>query len=405
MKPKIYAAIPALDERAAIPVLIDNLRDQDCRPFRVYICVNQPEAWWDDPPYRQLCLDNARTILYLRNLRDLPLTLIDRSSRGMGWEEGRGGVGWARKTLMDAIAGEADAHDIIVSMDADTFYPRNYLSSLASSINDHPQAAAVSVPYYHRLTGDREQDRLILRYEIYMRYYALNMWRISNPYCFTGIGSAMAFPVWAYRSVGGITPHTSGEDFYFLQKLLKFRAILYWNPVRAYPSPRFSSRVAFGTGPALIKGKDGDWSSYPLYRHEYFDEIGQTYALFPRLFEKNIETPMDGFLAAKFGDDIWQPLRKNYKTRDAFVRACKSKIDGLRILQYLRYRKQHENRSGEDALISFGKNHDHGLIPLLEPIMSDQKLTGLSVKQLDLIRDHLMKREEHYQMKDYRNKS
>ena len=40
-------------------------------------------------------------------------------------------------------------------------------------------------------------------------------------------------------------------------------------------------------------------------------------------------------------DDIWQPLRKNFKTRELFVHACQERVDGLRILQFLKfYREQ-----------------------------------------------------------------
>ncbi len=94
---------------------------------------------------------------------------------------------------------------------------------LLNTFKHHPDAVALSVPYYHNLTGDEEKDRAILRYEIYMRYYAINLWRIGSPYNFTAVGSAMALPVWAYRAIGGITPHKSGEDFYFIQKLRKYR--------------------------------------------------------------------------------------------------------------------------------------------------------------------------------------
>ncbi len=90
---------------------------------------------------------------------------------------------------------------------------------------------------------------------------------------FTAIGSAMALPVKSYRAIGGMTPHKSGEDFYFLQKLRKFGKVLTWNKEKVYPEARYSDRVFFGTGPAMIKGRDGDWSSYPIYPFELFDEI------------------------------------------------------------------------------------------------------------------------------------
>ena len=35
-------------------------------------------------------------------------------------------------------------------------------------------------------------------------------------------------------------------------------------------------------------------------------------------------------------DDIWGPLRKNFKTEELFVKACAERVDGLRILQFLK---------------------------------------------------------------------
>ena len=84
----------------------------------------------------------------------------------------------------------------------------------------------LAVPYYHKLIGDAT-DRLILRYEIYMRCYLINLLRIQNPYAFTALGSAMAVTVRAYRKAGGLTPVKSGEDFYFLQNLISSHYKIY----------------------------------------------------------------------------------------------------------------------------------------------------------------------------------
>ena len=115
----------------------------------------------------------------------------------------------------------------------------------------------LAIPYYHKLIGNPVNDRLILRYEIYMRHYLLNMLEIGNPYAFTAIGSAMAAKVSAYRKVGGLAPVKSGEDFYFIQKLKKNGKVGNWCETTAFPSSRFSNRVIFGTGRALIKGNAG----------------------------------------------------------------------------------------------------------------------------------------------------
>jgi hypothetical protein len=142
----------------------------------------------------------------------------------------------------------------------------------------------------------------------------------------------------------------SGEDFYFIQKLVKNGKVGLWCNAIAHPSSRFSSRVLFGTGPALIKGAAGDWNSYPVYEKISYDNVRLTFESFPALFTKNLHTPMDAFLKQQFREvDIWGPLRRNFKDRHNFIKACQGKVDGLRILQYLR--KSKTTTMDEDAKI------------------------------------------------------
>lgn len=257
---------------------------------------------------------------------------------------------------MDLIDETAGNQDVILSLDADTTFPPDYFGSIARSFQQNPDAASLCIPYFHLPVNDAAAYRAILHYEIYMRYYVINLWRIGSPYSFTALGSAMACPVWAYRAVGGLTPKRSGEDFYFLQKLRKYGRMMFWNGAKVHPAARFSDRVYFGTGPAMIRGERGDWSAYPLYGSGFFDEIGKTYSLFPALFHKTIDTPVTGFLREILNEeDPWAPLRSNFPDKARFVRACHEKFDGLRILQFLRQRQKNTDRTDEEELTGFLK--------------------------------------------------
>ena len=169
----------------------------------------------------------------------------------------------------------------------------------------------------------------------------------------------MAFPLWAYRRVGGITPLQGGEDFYLMQKFAKCGPLLQCCRAEVYPSGRPSLRVPFGTGPAVAKGVEAMEQSYPLYPQEAFEAVATTFAAFPRLYDEELETPMSAFLRRQLKtDDLWQPLRKNFKTRALFVHACEERVDGLRILQFLRaYRQRLQAeggcRSAEEELSLF----------------------------------------------------
>lgn len=352
--PVIHVSIPVLDEESLLYRTLECLENQSYSDIKVYICVNQPDEWWQDPEKRSICLRNQKSLATLN--RGLPFdhVIIDRSSPGYGWKGKHHGVGWARKTIMDTIDRHASSEDIIVSLDADTVFDKDYLLSVAISFINHPDFIAMSVPYFHRLTDDPNLNRIILRYEIYMRYYLLNMMRIGSPYAFTAMGSAIALRLKAYRAIGGITPKKSGEDFYFLQKLSKYGKVMCWNDEKVYPEARFSDRVFYGTGPALIRGNAGDWSGYPIFPYHLFDDIWETSELFPSLYSANIDTPVSRFLSGICKeDDPWQPLRENFNMVTQFVRACNEKLDGLRILQYLKSQNTEDMRIDESNLMDY----------------------------------------------------
>jgi len=403
--PGIFIALPVLNELALLPRLLSDISNQTLQPEEVVICVNQPESWWTDAKKKQVCLANAEIIKLLENETRIKLTLIDRSSPGLGWHGKQSGVGWARKTAMDFIADKADETDIIVSLDADTSFDPDYLLSIAGNLANHVRATGLSVPYYHRLTGkDESLDRAMLRYEIYMRCYAVNLWRIGCPYSFSALGSAIAIPVRAYKAIGGMTPRVSGEDFYILQKLSKYGPLLFWNEEKVYPETRLSDRVFFGTGPALIKGINGDWNSYPIYSVSHFDEVRTTYNFFSHLYNKDLQTPMTPFLETAFGQGFWQPLRKNARSAENFVKACHQKVDALRILQYLKWRNQQEPGIAEEQLSDIIASLSSGIIPPEStPGMEDFSFEFSSLERINNIRDFLVKREESFQRKHLDN--
>jgi hypothetical protein len=235
-----------------------------------------------------------------------------------------------------------------------------------------------------------------------MRNYAINLWRIKNPYHFTALGSAMALPVSSYKAIGGMTPKRSGEDFYFLQKLLKYGTLMTWNEEKVYPAARFSDRVFFGTGPAMIKGERGDWESYPVYHYSLFDAVQQTYESFERIFEKDIHTPLGDYLEMETGQkDIWSPLRKNSRTVGQFKKACQEKVDGLRILQFLKHGQEARGLGDVESLRALVKKFYPEYFDGFEFMHDDYTFEELSVEQLDIIRNTLAEIEEAYQRKNH----
>lgn len=370
--------------------------DQTEKQFRLVVCINQQDSWWDDPLHFNVCEENLLTIKYLESLEDKRIEIIDKSSPGNGWQQKGHGIGVARKFLMDHISKIATDHDIIISMDADTIFKKDYFASVAENLRLNPSASAISIPYYHRLTYKNELDRAMLRYEIYMRAYAINMWRIRSPYCFSALGSAIALPVWAYRAVGGMTPKLSGEDFYFLQKIVKTGRLLHWNGEIVYPAARLSDRVFFGTGPALIKGIDGDWSSYPVYNPRLFNEIEDTYRLFGKLYSVDCKTPLDDFLIRRFGELPWKALRQNFKSQAHFIRACHEKIDGLRILQFLKESQLPDEKVSETSLLELLQLFKKLFPEMIAKLNTQVDFVISPLGELDDIRDALFEIEMYF---------
>jgi glycosyltransferase involved in cell wall biosynthesis len=396
--PCVHVALPALNESAALPATINSLLAQTHHPFLIWVCVNQPDHWWVEDEKLDICSDNQITLAYLKKLAHPHIRILDHSSPGHGWTGKAYGVGQARRVTMEAIHEHAAAEDLIVSADADTYYPPGYLASVVQSFSSHPHAMALANPYYHKRSGDALLDRAMLRYEIYMRCFALNMWRIGSPYSFSALGSAIALPIRAYRKTGGITAKKSGEDFYFLQKLRKTGWILTHNDIIVNPGTRFSDRVFFGTGPALIKGSQGIWDSYPVYDYRLFDRVRETYDIFPALYYHDVSTPMDAFLIKQLGEKVFQPLRENAASQKQFIKACHHKIDGLRILQFLKSEQASESYSNEENLFQFLQQfYPEFVIAQTEHDWNSLDFTTTSMEFLNKIRNFLFETERIYQ--------
>lgn len=394
----IYVAIPAMDEMQALPLTLHDLSNQeDAGHFHVFVCVNQPESYWQSPEKEAICHHNAQLLDYLWSLSMPNLHVIDKSSRGNGWDDKRSGVGWARKTLFNKILSVAAGEDIIVSLDADTRITPHYLASLRHSFARRPDIPALAVPYYHPLAGDEPTDRAILRYECYMRNYAINLLRIGSPYGFTALGSAIAMRAGALRKIGGITPLKSGEDFYLMQKFRKMAPIGLYNEESVFPAARPSDRVDFGTGPAIIKGQHGDWSAYPIYHHSLFDAIEETYHRIPELYAHQIDTDFLTFLqnsnktSIPDTPDIWQSIRQNVKDLPHFEQAFHEKADGLRILQFLRKKQMENPMRDEEALFDNFTYWMPNNIP--EWYSRSISFENYSIEQLDTLRRMLWQME------------
>ena len=78
----VHVAIPVQDEVECLAGCVEALRQQDGVRLVTWWCVNQPEAWQDDPDRRAVCGANQACLRLLREITDLDLRIIDRASTG-----------------------------------------------------------------------------------------------------------------------------------------------------------------------------------------------------------------------------------------------------------------------------------------------------------------------------------
>ncbi|HBG69616.1 MAG: hypothetical protein A2W93_13895 [Bacteroidetes bacterium GWF2_43_63] len=334
----LFVTIPAINELEFIPGVLADLAKQELSHFTLMVCVNQPDVWWNDESKRDICKNNVATLDYVKSfceMHNISLILQDKCTPGNGWEERQGGVGWARKTLMDAVAEMADDEDVIVSLDADTRVEANYLAEIAKQFTIFEKASAMALPYFHRLQGDDDHEKSMLRYEIYLRSYAINLLRIDHPFAYTPIGSAMAARVSAYRKIRGLTATSSGEDFYFMMKLRKVGIIIPFCNTKVYPSARKSHRVIFGTGPTVALGAPGQIERYPVYHPSLFNEIDDACRAFGEIFITENPAAVERALKV-FPDLEHEKLLKNHPQLIRFIHACFMKADAFAIYKYVR---------------------------------------------------------------------
>lgn len=397
----IKIGIPCMAEFDWLPRTLETLEAQTLRDFEVWICVNQPANMDDAAALRRVEEDNRETLAWLAREKGrfgFPIRVQNAIDPETAPPPKVAGVGWARKNLFDGMV-EDDAEDfLMVSLDADTTLDPNYLAAVNGAFDAHPNALALAAPYWHPLPSDRSQALRLLRYEIFLRYYQISLWRIGSPYAYLPLGSAMACRRNAYVRAKGMPQRHGGEDFYFLQKIRKMGPLIRWIDATVYPAARPSHRVPFGTGIMIQdSGLRLCQKRFPFYAQTHFDLLGQSFAQFGRLYRGPLRLACHEFLTAQWGGDAaFDRMRRNAKDEATFIRACHTRLDALRTLQFLRFCRQHAtHRCSAEAEL-------HHLLERLDHPVRELKFKIESIAALERLRRELFELESSFQ-KRYMN--
>lgn len=356
----VGVAIPLFKEKDCIESLLKCLSNQIVKPSLVAFCINQPELPANclvldknnDPDY----LNNLNTEFIIRETKTPFQTLIaDNYSPGKRWDRKLHGAGLARKSAINLLLQQSNPPDILIFMDADTFYPQNYIQSVVQNFSEKPSIDAIAAPYYHDLNNHDPINRAILRYEIYLRWIAINSLRQSLPFSFTAFGSTISCRTSSYLKFGGMSNNQAGEDFYFLQKVVKKGILATWNPIAVSPSTRLSNRVIFGTGPALASGAHKISEQYPLFNPGSFIELNSIYNFLGNLDQRSNQLlqqeswpePLSLLLLILNKEKIVDIVTQIINTKRPKQLLVKEKIDGLKSLQYLKTREGFHNNTND----------------------------------------------------------
>ena len=179
--------------------------------------------------------------------RNVDVMIVDRVNTPI---PRRAGVGLARKIGADIalrrIVERRVEVPVIFSTDADASLPPGYFEAARG------EAAGWVYPFVHT-SSDADLARRGLMYELSLRYYVNRLEYAGSPYAFHTVGSCLAIDATSYAMVRGFPRRNAAEDFYLLNKLAKVGWIRRLRGPVIEVEARASTRVPFGTGPALAR--------------------------------------------------------------------------------------------------------------------------------------------------------
>ncbi|GAB5452739.1 MAG: hypothetical protein Hals2KO_30670 [Halioglobus sp.] len=278
------------------------------------------------------------------------------------------GVGLARKAGCDLafkwLQSGAINSDWICNTDADATLPADYFERLTSA---PPKAPACVFPFVHVPSRDGLTDSAAFSattqainaatalYELRLHHYVLGLEYAGSPYAYHTLGSCIAIRVGSYAHLRGFPQRSGGEDFYLLNKAAKLGRIERLPGACIQLATRRSSRVPFGTGPAveaLAGGNPVDRAAV-FYNPQVFEVLR---VLLQRVSQESVSSPgdIDALLGtaglplsiSRFAvealtalgiDEALAHCHRQSKSVSQFQRQFSIWLDGFRTLKLIHY--------------------------------------------------------------------
>ncbi|MYF09545.1 MAG: hypothetical protein F4229_00830 [Gammaproteobacteria bacterium] len=320
-----------LDASALVILVINAPSDADTE------ARHRTEAFWralggvDDEPFH-----------FSRWRQQLDLLAVNRAARDRLIPR-RQGVGLARKIAADMasalIAAERITSPWIHMTDADAELPADYFAHMPA------RPGCALHPYRHEAPPELA-DAMRL-YELHLRYYVNRLRWAGSPYAFHTIGSTVSIHADTYVKVRGVPKRNAGEDFHLLNKVAKVAPIHRLSHPEICLKARLSTRVPFGTGPALRRMTGDD---RPLsYAPESFIRLAEVIAHIDRA------APLSNESAALL-EELGYPrfrtqAQRQHRRPETLRKATHEWFDGLRTLRFIHLaRRFHPDQSLAESL-------------------------------------------------------
>jgi len=353
--------IPALAEADSLPKTLHSLaKNPSVLLNQTLIIVVVNNRLTADPEQKA---QNKLSLCWLeqRPCPQLNLAWVDAAGSGFELPE-KDGVGLARKIGFDLALAQLDwgTNPLLISLDADSLVDGNYLPMLFAHFERNPCGAAY-LPFRHQAGETPAQEAAIREYELYLRAYQFGLHWAGSPYAVISIGSALACRASAYVAAGGMKRRQAGEDFYFLQQLVKTDGVSPLAGTLVQPAARYSTRVPFGTGRTLEARVEQGKSLYHFISADSFRVLKNWLAAVDTLHTEaagiliaqaaQISPLLKSFLVAADFFAVWQKLQKQ-TSGVQFLRAWHDWFDGLKTRQLLTRLEQEQAEQSSEILVS-----------------------------------------------------
>lgn len=282
---------------------------------------------------------------------DSCLLLVDRFNE-LRRVPDKQGVGLARKVGCDIAAALRNKGQVtaryIHNTDADAILPADYL------LQNQQQADASALLYpFRHTTADTRLGEASKAYEDSLHYYVSGLKWAGSPYAFHTIGSCIAISLHHYCLARGFPKRAGGEDFYLLNKLAKLGAVIGTKGAAIELQARESTRVPFGTGPAVARILAlNSPTDFRTYNPQVFVELKSLLTYLIQLSQHPGDDegwlaslpPAIGKACRSLGvEQLLRHLAMQADTESQYRKHTHDWFDGFRTLKFVHYMQEHHH--------------------------------------------------------------